>query len=259
MRWNMAFCREQVSISEAALSGFGSVSILGPLPQGHRNSVYLVVCADRRCVAKTTRRSEAELAWLADLMRQAELCGFRVPHFLPARDGRLVSNGWTLEPFLAGREVDPTAHLLSPALPHLHRTTADWKQRPGWVGLGDLANGQSGGDVDLSTLPHDVQAQCRAAWAALDASPCACIHGDLSRNNFRVGEDGTPILLDWDEARVDACFLDHVTWTAGMTPKERAAHLAWETACSWQIEPDHAKTCLRALRALTRKVGSLDG
>jgi hypothetical protein len=47
-------------------------------------------------------------------------------------------------------------------------------------------------------------------------------------------------LLDWDECRRDLVLFDlgHLSKVGTV---ERRALLAWEVACSWMIEPDHAR------------------
>ena len=52
----------------------------------------------------------------------------------------------------------------------------------------------------LTAMPADAVADCRRAWARLDGSPQAVVHGDPGPANIRISADGAG-LLDWDEAR----------------------------------------------------------
>ena len=85
------------------LSAFGPVTVLAPLPGGHRNPVWRVARAGVALVAKHTTRSESALRWLIPVQEAARAAGFTVPALLPAGDGRLVAGGVTLEPFVEGR------------------------------------------------------------------------------------------------------------------------------------------------------------
>ncbi|MCV6585702.1 MAG: hypothetical protein OIF47_09220 [Marinibacterium sp.] len=250
----MACCRAPVSgcdpIDAAALSGFGPVRLIRPLRGGNRNSVFEAQMGRERCVAKRTRRTGPELRWISDLMAHAARCGFVVAPLRMTASGALSSDGWTLEPFLPGHAHRPDPAQLRPRLAALHDASAAMGQRPGWVGLGDLAKGRSGGDVDLRALPPSVAQRCQRAWQAVATAPRAAIHGDLGAGNLRCGPDGALQLIDWDEARLDARFLDHAGWDR-VTPDQHHAHLAWEIACGWTREPDHARACLTALTRLT--------
>jgi hypothetical protein len=58
-------------------------------------------------------------------------------------------------------------------------------------------------------------------------------------------------VLDWDESRVDAALFDTQQITLnGSNVVAEAATMAWEVACSWSIEPDHA---LRVIEKLKQK------
>ena len=92
-------------------------------------------------------------------------------------------------------------------LRRLHKMTAAWPQRPGSASTSDLLTADRGGDVDLSAMPADAVTDCCRAWARLDGSPQAVVHGDPGAANIRISTDGAG-LLDWDEARVDYTDLD---------------------------------------------------
>lgn len=225
------------------LSAFGPDLVpLRALPGGHRNAVWLVNGPrDESYVAKSSRRTEAALAWLAPLQAAAVRAGFAVPALIPASDGRLVPNAWTLEPFVAGpmaQDLRP----LSDRIAAFHRLVPTLPQRPGFASLPALLQQMQGGDVDLTLLPPPLVTRLRRAWQPFAATPCHPIHGDLSPGNILLGPDG-PTLIDWDEARIDLPFLDlraaQKSNPSG-TPDQDRAHLALEIASCWQHEPDHA-------------------
>lgn len=233
------------------LSGFGAVHGLEPLTGGHRNSVFRVWIGDQCCVAKSTTRSEAALAWVTRLMNVAARCGIVVPKMLRSASGDFASHGWTLETWFDGRAADPgDVSAFHAPLSALHETTASWPQRPGLAGMQELQHAPHAGDIDLTTLPAPVAALCRLAWAGVTEAPRCAIHGDVGPGNMRMTHGGRPAMLDWDEARVDAAFLDFIALDPAPPPEHRRAHLAWEVACGWKREPAHAATCLVALQAL---------
>jgi Ser/Thr protein kinase RdoA (MazF antagonist) len=99
-----------------------------------------------------------------------------------------------------------------------------------------------GGDIDLTRMPAELVRACRQAWRVLGKEPHAVVHGDLSPGNILVDETGGLVLIDWDEARVDAIAFDDVELlsASGAEDPMRLAVLAWEVACSWSVEPDYA-------------------
>ncbi|MCF6305024.1 MAG: hypothetical protein L3J33_06595 [Rhodobacteraceae bacterium] len=85
------------------LQAWGRFEVLGQLSGGHRNACFKVAKNGRLFVVKTTRRSNAALAWLGPVQEFAQKAGFRVPRLIRSKGGNLSENGWTLEPFFAGR------------------------------------------------------------------------------------------------------------------------------------------------------------
>ncbi|MCX8509109.1 MAG: phosphotransferase [Rhodobacteraceae bacterium] len=79
-----------------------------------------------------------------------------------------------------------------------------------------------------------------AAFAAIADLPRAAIHGDLSHANMIRTGMGRVALIDWDEARLDACAFDLAGFAPVPDPFPRA-HLAWEIASGWATEPGHAR------------------
>lgn len=219
------------------LSAFGAVRLIAPLAGGHRNQVWLAERAGAQLVAKSTRRDAAQLAWLAAPQAAARAAGFVVPGLIGAANGALVSQGWTLEPFLPGATFsDADLRAIAARIGQFHRLAAPIGQRPGFVTLPELADCDRGGDIDLHLLPADLAARLRAAWRAVAGARCQCLHGDLGPQNLIHTAQG-PALIDWDEARVDCLFLE----SGDPSPAEQAAHLAYEIASGWTSEPDYAR------------------
>lgn len=227
---------------DSILALWGITAPLERLRGGHRNAAWRTRGQGPDLVIKSTRRSEAALVWLGGMMEAAEAAGFAVPRLIPSRQGRLLEEGWTCEPFIDGRPLAP-ADLASIAgrIADMHRLTPAMPQRPGFVGAVELAGGaDAGGDVDLRAMPSPLAEACRAAWGALQGLPRAGIHGDLGPGNLLWGPEDRPVLLDWDEARVDALPFDTGPCGTDLPPPLHRALLAWEIACCWQLEPERA-------------------
>ncbi|SMP01144.1 aminoglycoside phosphotransferase family protein [Shimia sagamensis] len=221
---------------------------LEPLSGGHRNQVWRTRGLPRDLVFKSTTRGEAALNWLAPVQAVARRCGFVVPQMMRSANGWLSETGWTCETFVEGEFVPREALAeVAALLFNFHAQTQDWQQRPGFLSSTVLLSQECGGDVDLTQMPPDVVALCRAAWQALPDTPTCVVHGDLAPGNVLQLSDGRFAFLDWDECRVDLPLFD----TAPHAPKSRAetrAHLAWEVACSWAREPSYARDMAERLR-----------
>jgi hypothetical protein len=214
---------------------------LVPLRGGHRNRAFRTTGLSADLVFKTTRRAPAALDWLTPVHRLAEEAGFIVPLLRSSVNGRLTEAGWTCEPFIPGPAFAAgDLPLIRPALARFHALARDLPQRPGFLSSQQLLHRDSGGDVDLADMPAGLAQTCRAAWRALDGQAFSIVHGDLNPGNLLHCPDGRPALLDWDECRRDITLFD--TGQLGpVTAVEQQALLAWEVACSWKIEPDHAR------------------
>lgn len=216
------------------------------LTGGHRNHAFRTTGLAQNLVFKSTSRSVEALAWLAPVHAAARAAGFAVPGLIPSRNGALSDQGWTCEPFLTGTPFTAAdLPALAPRIQSFHRAARAFPQRPGFLSSRDLLAQDRGGDVDLSQMPAALARACRAAWAALPGEETV-IHADLSPGNILHGADGLPILLDWDESRRDRAAFD----LAQLGPPDaatRRAALAWEVACCWQVEPDHARVLARGL------------
>lgn len=203
--------------------------------------MLLVEIDGRAFVAKSTRRSEAQVAWLGPVLAAAAAAGFRVPHLVRSDRGGLVADGWTLETFVAG-VAGRDAAAAEPALRRFHAAARQLPQRPGFVSATDLGQGRGGGDADLAALPGDVRGLCLRALAGV-TGPKAVIHGDANRGNFLLADGLPPALVDWDEARRDA-----VAFDMPRRRSERAAALAWEIVVCWRVEPHRARRLVPELR-----------
>lgn len=221
---------------------------LEPLSGGHRNHVWRTRGLPQELVFKSTSRSEQALAWLCPVQDVARRCGFVVPQMVQSANGLLADRGWTCEAFVEGVLVPREALAEAAAcLTNFHTQTKGWDQRPGFLSSAALLSQDRGGDVDLTQMPPDVVALCRAAWRAVPDTATCVVHGDLAPGNVLQLEDGRFVLLDWDECRVDLPLFD----TAPHAPKSEAetrAHLAWEVACSWTREPTYARDMAAQLR-----------
>jgi Ser/Thr protein kinase RdoA (MazF antagonist) len=233
------------------LSAWGQVTVVGRLGGGHRNEVLELRRGGERLVCRITHRSAASLEWELELMGFLAGHGFVVPEVVPTDAGQLQVDGTVVQRWLPGRP--PTAYdwpAVAAELERLHALTADYPQRPDFLSTVDLLTAERGGDVDLTAMPPEAVAACRAAWAALEG-PHAVVHGDPGESNVRVTDAGIG-LLDWDEARVDHPDLDLADLPVPALPGPRnrvarAAVDAWEAAAGWQAEPDYARRRLARL------------
>jgi len=256
-------------ISPDVLAAWGSVTVTGPLGGGNRNSVLELRRGRERLVARRSRRPPASLDWEVGLLDHLARHGLRVPSVIPARDGRRHVDGVVVLSWLDGHPPRPGDWpAVAAALRKLHAVTAGWPQRPGFASTEELITAHRSGDADLSIMPPDAVADCRAAWRRLAGTPMAVVHGDPGPANIRMTGAG-PGLLDWDEARVDYTDLDLADLPASDSrsgdsrsgdapaaylPPARlaAAHAAvraWEAASGWRIEPSYARRQLAELRS----------
>lgn len=219
---------------------WGVTATLIPLVGGHRNAAFRTSGLQQNLVFKSTRRSPAAIAWLLDVQEKARHAAFEVPQRLESLNGQLVEDGWTCEFYVDGTHLEEDA--LPEILPQIlafHEATADLEQRPGFQSSKALLDASSGGDVDLGAMPPEIASRCREAWQAVSDRREAVIHGDLNSGNVLRTDDGRIALLDWDESRRDKVLFDRGLLEVD-DPAGTQARLAWEVACSWLIEPEHA-------------------
>lgn len=182
-----------------------------PLAGGAPKDVQTAYFDERNAVARLRSRSDADLLWETDLLRYLARNGFAVPIPIPTPEGRAFVRGLTLMPFVEG---DPTAtavdcHRLADVLRRLHAVTRNWPQRPSWRSSLDLLSEDKGTKIDLTAMPREGVARCRAAWARAAGRETSIVHGDPNAGKIRM-TGGRITLIDWDAARVDVPDLDLV-------------------------------------------------
>lgn len=225
------------------IESWGVDADLARLSGGHRNFAFvtLAVVSGKRLVFKSTRRSEAALSWLFAVQYIAEEVGLVVPKLIRSKNGKLIEGGWICEPYLGGSHfTSDELSLVRPLIAKLHAATSDIPQRPGFLSSRDLIEQEYGGDVDLRAMPAGLVVHCRNAWSAVSDQRQAVIHGDLNPGNLIRCTDGRTALIDWDECRRDLVLFDTAV-LGEANEEEQSAVLAWELACSWQIEPHYAR------------------
>jgi Ser/Thr protein kinase RdoA (MazF antagonist) len=225
--------------------------VVAPLTGGTRNASWKIRVGGRLAAARLSRRSPAALDWELDLMAAARDVGVRSAAVVATVDGRRHANGVVVFEWIDGTPPASMSdwHAARAALHQLHRTFRDCPQRPGFASTRDLLTRATGGDVDLSMIPAGVVEECRAAWRSVEDREVSAIHGDPTSNVLMVGR--APTFIDWDESRVDYSFLDFgLPHLDLLDSSEQAALVAWEVACSWQLEPAYALRRLRELRSM---------
>jgi len=127
------------------------------------------------------------------------------------------------------------------ALRQLHRLTEGWPQRPGWRSSTDLLHADTGTRIDLTAMPPEGVARCRAAWARLAGRQTCVVHGDPNPRNIRMTATRVA-LIDWDESHVDVPDLDLALprnaagLDEGAYDTAAQASAAWEAAVCWDDE-----------------------
>lgn len=210
---------------------------------GVANEVWSVRVGGELAVGRLGRRSDADLAWETELMLHLDHAGLAVPVPIPTTDGRLFVDGLVVMTYLHGvpPATDADWRRVARTLRELHRLTVDWPQRPGWRSSGDLLDADRGTKVDLTRMPAEGVARCRAAWARLAGRQTCVVHGDPNPNNVLITADRVA-LIDWDEAHVDVPDLDLVLPdNAADLPADdhdiaAQASAAWEAAVCWDDE-----------------------
>lgn len=218
-----------------------AVERIRPLTGGVANDVWSLRLGGRLVVGRLGRRSDADLAWEAALLQYLGREGLTVPVPVPTRDGRLFVDGLMVMTYVEGGppETEGDWRRVAEALRQLHRLTRNWPQRPGWRSSIDLLHAETGTRIDLSAMPAEGVARCRAAWARLSGRETCVVHGNPANpGNVRVTAERVG-LIDWDEAHVDVFDLDLVLPhnAAGLEGKAHddaaQAAAAWEAAVCW--------------------------
>lgn len=225
------------------------------LTGGVANDVWSVQIGGQLAVARLGTRSDADLDWETRLMLFLDRQGMTVPVPIPTQDGKLFAEGMVVMRYLAGEPPATQAdwRRVAETLQQLHRLTRDWPQRPGWKASTDLLKADRGTKIDLSAMPADAVARCRAAWSRLAGHSTSVVHGDPNPRNILVTADRVA-LIDWDEAHVDVpdLDLDLPHNAADLDPVRldiaAQASAAWEAAVCWK--DDYAERRLAEVRPL---------
>jgi Ser/Thr protein kinase RdoA (MazF antagonist) len=219
------------------------------------NEVWSVRVDGHLAVGRLGRRSDADLAWETELLRHLDRAGLTVPVPIPTTDGRHFADGVVVMTHVEGGPPETEADWgrVADTLRHVHRSTQDWPQRPGWRSSTDLLHADTGTKVDLRAMPAEGVARCRAAWARLTGRRQCVVHGDPNPGNIRMTADRVA-LIDWDESHVDVPDLDLVLPhnAAGLDDDAldaaAQAWAAWEAAVCWDDE--HSVERLAEVRAV---------
>ena len=239
-----------------ALGQWGEdVACIEPLTGGVANDVRSLRINGKLAVGRLGSRSDADLAWETGLLLHLDRHGLTVPVPIPTMDGRLFVDGLVVMEYVEGSSPETEAdwRRVADTLRTLHRLTQGWPQRPGWRSSTDLLHAETGTRIDLTAMPSEGVARCRAAWARLAGRPTCVVHGDANPRNIRITADRVG-LIDWDESHVDvpdldlelphnAADLDPQAWDIA-----EQASAAWEAAVCW--DDDYSKGRLAQVRAV---------
>jgi Ser/Thr protein kinase RdoA (MazF antagonist) len=225
------------------------------LAGGVANDVWSVRVNGHLAVGRLGARSDADLAWETELLQHLDRAGLTVPVPIPTTAGRLFADGLVVMTYLEGGPPETQAdwRRVAGTLRELHRLTQGWPQRPGWRSSTDLLHAETGTRIDLTAMPAESVARCRAAWARLAGRQTCVVHGDLNSGNVRMTADRVA-LIDWDESHVDVPDLDLVLpdnaagLDDGAYDIAAQASAAWEAAVCWDDE--YAVKRLAEVRAI---------
>jgi Ser/Thr protein kinase RdoA (MazF antagonist) len=230
------------SVGWNALGLWGEDAVrIEPLAGGVANDVWSVRLKGGLAVGRLGGRSGADLAWEAGLLQHLDREGLTVPVPIPAVDGRLFADGLMVMTYMEGGPPQTRAdwRRVADTLRQLHRLTQGWPQRPGWRSSADLLHAETGTRIDLTAMPPEGVARCRAAWARLAGRPTCVVHGNPGNSgNIRMNAERVA-LIDWDEAHVDAPDLDlalpcnAASLDDGALDIASQASAAWEAAVCW--------------------------
>ncbi len=226
-----------------ALRHWGEDAVrIEPLTGGVANDVWSVRVGGRLAVGRLGTRSDADLAWEAELLQHLDRQGLTVPVPIPTTDGRPFVDGLVVMKFMEGGPPTTEAdwRRVADTVREVHRLTQSWPQRPGWRSSTDLLHAETGTRINLAAMPAEAVARCRAAWARLAGRPTCVVHGNPnSPGNVRITADRVA-LIDWDESHVDVPDLDLVLpYNGGGLEGEardiaEQASAAWEAAVCWK-------------------------
>ncbi len=205
------------------------------LAGGVANDVWSVRVRGELAVARLGARSDADLAWEAELLQHLDRAGLTVPVPIPTADGRLFADGLMVMTYLEGGSPETKAdwHRVADTLRQLHRVTQGWLQRPGWRSSRDLLLAKTGTKIDLTAMPPEAVARCRTAWARLVGRPTCVVHGDPNPGNVRMTAERVA-LIDWDKSHVDVPDLDLALPYNAAGLDGDAHDIAWQASAAWE-------------------------
>ncbi|QRY70712.1 phosphotransferase (plasmid) [Ensifer sp. PDNC004] len=241
---------------EALRQWGGNANRIAPLTGGVANDVWSVRIDGQIAVGRLGSRPDADLAWEASLLQYLDREGMTVPVPIPTPDGRLFVGGLMVMTYMEGGPPQTPSdwRRVADTLRELHRLTKDWPQRPGWKSSSDLLHAETGTRIDLTAMPPEGVARCRAAWARLLGHQTCAVHGNPANpGNIRMTADRVA-LIDWDEAHVDGPDLDLVLpnnaadLDHGAYDIAAQASAAWDAAVCWN--DDYSIKRLAEVRAL---------
>ncbi|MBY5760467.1 phosphotransferase [Rhizobium leguminosarum] len=228
-----------------ALGQWGEDAVrIARLTGGVANDVWSARVHGQLAVARLGSRSDADLAWEAELLQHLDREGMTVPVPIPTTDGRLFVDGLVVMKYMEGGppETGSDWRRVADTLHDLHRLTQGWPQRPGWRSSSDLLHTETGTRINLAAMPPEAGIRCRAAWARLIGRQTCVVHGNPnSPGNVRITADRVA-LIDWDESHVDVPDLDLVLpdnaadLDDGAHDSAAQASAAWEAAVCWPDE-----------------------
>jgi Ser/Thr protein kinase RdoA (MazF antagonist) len=201
---------------------------------GGVNEVWSVRVNGQLAVGRLGRRSDGDLAWETELLRYLDGEGMAVPVPIPARDGRDFVDGLVVMTYVEGGtpETEADWRRVGDTFRQLHRLTHGWPQRPGWRSSIDFLQAETGTRIDLTAMPPEGVARCRAIWARLNGRERCVVHGDPTPGNIRMTADRVA-LIDWDESRVDVPDLDLVLPHNAAGLDEDAHDVAAQAWAAW--------------------------
>jgi Ser/Thr protein kinase RdoA (MazF antagonist) len=248
---------EVIAMGWDALALWGrDATCIEPLTGGSSNDVWSVRIDGKLAVARLGTRNDADLAWETALLQHLDHEGLTVPLTIPTRDGRYFVDGLMVMTYMEGGppETEADWRRVAATLRQLHKATQGWPQRPGWKSSIDFLTADRGTRIDLTAMPPEAVARCRAAWSRLSGRETCVVHGNPTNpGNVRMTANQIA-LIDWDEAHRDVPDLDLVlAYNAadlGAPAHDIAAQAAaaWEAAVCWP--DDYSRGQLALVRAV---------
>lgn len=242
----------------AALAAFGlpPPERVRPEPRGGENSNFHLWSGGRRLFLRVNEgKSDADVAFEAEVLRHLAAARFPAPQLVPAADGRpfarVAGRQALLFAYAAGEERSAEAagavacRRVGEQLARLHDLAGGFAaDRPNPHGPPRVAawlealGGDGGGDAEVAAaLPLLRDELARAA--GLPGAPRGLVHGDLFRDNVLWIGDRIGAVLDWE-----------------MACTETFAYDLGVALCAWayvdDFDPERARALVAGYRARRR-------